>query len=257
MKRQVLEVLSGKGNTSALTTNDLFILVNETTEITDIFVTGGTYSSGTTEFTFTNNTGGTFNVTGFYIPSATTAYKVFTALLTQSGGDNTQYINWDDNPNTLTIGVTYTITENTATDFIPNGAPNNDVGTIFIATSSVVRWDKSNTGPNQVSYNTGAPIATVLENTLGFNPYFIYGSVGAYSSQNSDWNQYLTNSIPVQTFINCGNYSVNYQFSAKANYSYEEARFFINSFNNGELADDVLSDIDGFFKTSLEIRVYN
>jgi uncharacterized delta-60 repeat protein len=62
MKRQVIEVLSGKGNTSALTTNDLFILVNETSK--DIFVTGGTYSDGTT--TFTNNTGGTFNVTGFY-----------------------------------------------------------------------------------------------------------------------------------------------------------------------------------------------
>jgi len=180
MKRQVLEVLSGKGNTSALTTNDLFILVNETTEITDIFVTGGTYSSGTTEFTFTNNTGGTFNVTGFYIPSATTAYKVFTALLTQSGGDNTQYINWDDNPNTLTIGVTYTITENTATDFIPNGAPNNGVGTSFIATSSVVKWDKSNTGPNQVSYNTGAPIATVLENTIG-NVWFTFVFDGQYN----------------------------------------------------------------------------
>ena len=175
MKRQVLEVLSGKGNTSALTTNDLFILVNEVA--TDVFVTGGTYSSGTT--VFTNNTGGTFNVTGFYVPSATTAYKVFTALLTQSGGDNIQYINWDDNPNTLTIGVTYTITENTATDFIPNGAPNNDVGTSFIATSSVVKWDKSNTGPNQVSYNTGAPIATVLENTIG-NIWFIYDSDGQY-----------------------------------------------------------------------------
>ena len=31
---------------------------------TDIFVTGGTYSAGTS--TFTNNTGGTFNVSGFY-----------------------------------------------------------------------------------------------------------------------------------------------------------------------------------------------
>lgn len=32
--------------------------------LTDVFVTGGTYSAGTA--TFTNNTGGTFNVTGFY-----------------------------------------------------------------------------------------------------------------------------------------------------------------------------------------------
>jgi hypothetical protein len=62
MKRQVIEVLSGKGNTSALTTNDLFILVNEIMD--DIYVTGGTYSNGTA--IFTNNSGGTFNVTGFY-----------------------------------------------------------------------------------------------------------------------------------------------------------------------------------------------
>lgn len=34
------------------------------TGITDTFVTGGTYSNGTA--TFTNNTGGTFNVSGFY-----------------------------------------------------------------------------------------------------------------------------------------------------------------------------------------------
>jgi len=61
MKRQVIEVLSGKGNTSALTTNDLFILVNETAK--DIYVTGGTYSNG--DLIFTNNTGGTFNVVGF------------------------------------------------------------------------------------------------------------------------------------------------------------------------------------------------
>jgi len=34
---------------------------------TDVFVTGGTYSNG--DATFTNNTGGTFNVTGFYTGS--------------------------------------------------------------------------------------------------------------------------------------------------------------------------------------------
>ena len=34
----------------------------------DVYVTGGTYSSGTA--LFTNNTGGTFNVTGFLIKSS-------------------------------------------------------------------------------------------------------------------------------------------------------------------------------------------
>lgn len=46
MKRQVIEVLNGKGNTSALTTNDLFILVNETNIPLDVYVTGGTIVNG-------------------------------------------------------------------------------------------------------------------------------------------------------------------------------------------------------------------
>jgi len=111
----------------------------------------------------------------------TSKYKVYTALLTQSGGDNIQVINWDDDPNTLTIGVTYTITGNDDnSNFIPNGAPNNDVGTSFVATSSVVEWGTGNTGVNQVSYNTGAPVVTVLENTIG-NIWFTYNAVGVYN----------------------------------------------------------------------------
>jgi hypothetical protein len=47
---------------------------------TDIRVTGGTYSAGTT--TFTNNTGGTFSVTGFTTGSTLTTNKIWI-------GDNT------------------------------------------------------------------------------------------------------------------------------------------------------------------------
>ena len=55
---------------------------------TDIRVTGGTYSSGTA--TFTNNTGGTFNVTGF-LSNATTAVTLSSNVLsvTSSGGTPT------------------------------------------------------------------------------------------------------------------------------------------------------------------------
>lgn len=113
-----------------------------------------------------------------FIPK--TKYKVFTALLTQSGGDNTQYINWDDDPNTLTIGVTYTITSNDDnTNFVIAGAPNNNVGTSFVATSQIVGWNIDSQGDNQVSYNTGAPVATILENTIG-NIWFAYNGVGSY-----------------------------------------------------------------------------
>jgi len=180
----------------------------------------------------------------------TPKYKVFSALLTQSGGDDTQY----QQSGLLTIGVTYYIDDNASNpDFTNVGAPNNNVGTYFVATGTTPNsW-----GEAGLAYNPGAPVVTILENTLGFNPYFRYDSVGIYYSENIDWQQYSINSIPVQTFINCGNSSANPQFTAKANYSYEESIFYINSFNNGIAADDVLSDSDGFYKTSIEIRVYN
>ena len=173
--------------------------------------------------------------------AATPTYKVYTALLTQSGGDNIQYINWDDDPNTLTIGVTYTITENTATNFIPNGAPNNNVGTSFIATSSIVDWDNSNIGPNQVSFNTGAPVVTVLENTIG-NVWFTYLEAGVYQF-NSD-ELFTLN----KTLIFIGNAG---SFIGVA---------YSSSTNSGEL--DMNNPVGAredstLLQTPIEIRVYN
>jgi len=74
----------------------------------DVFVTGGTYGNGTT--TFTNNTGGTFNVTGYY--TGTT--------------DNNQYVTgFTYNDNTFTIGdnsgTTFNATINTMTGLTVNG----------------------------------------------------------------------------------------------------------------------------------------
>jgi len=48
--------------TNKITANQLKAYINS--GLTDVFVTGGTYSAGTA--TFTNNTGGTFNVSGFF-----------------------------------------------------------------------------------------------------------------------------------------------------------------------------------------------
>jgi len=103
-------------------------------------------------------------------------YKVFTALLTQAGGDDPSSISGTP----LTVGVSYKITDANPGyvlgDFTNVGAPNNEIGTTFIATG---------TGPNSwgtnisLTYNTGAPLATVLENTIG-NIWFDYGSVGSY-----------------------------------------------------------------------------
>ena len=68
----------------------------------DVRVTGGTYSNGTA--TFTNNTGGTFTVTGF---TATTAYSVDYIDFNTGATVTTQFgrINWDVGTGTLNIGI--------------------------------------------------------------------------------------------------------------------------------------------------------
>ena len=182
------------------------------------------------------------------IPKPT--YKVYTALLTQSGGDNIQTINWDDDPNTLTIGVTYTITENdNNTDFISVGSPNNNVGTSFVATSTIVNWPVGpSTGNNQVLYNTAAPVVTVLENTIG-NVWFTYNDVGSYFINSNDlftlnktigfitFNDCCASGIGDKPFLAINPSTINYIYTSSA--------------LNGVSTDNVIQN------TSIEIRIYN
>ena len=103
----------------------------------------------------------------------TQSYKVYTALLRQSGGDNIKNIT----SGTLTIGVTYQITDDTSNpDFTNVGAPNNNLNTYFVATGTTPNsW-----GQAQLQYNEGAPVVTVLENTIG-NVYWSYITAGGYT----------------------------------------------------------------------------
>lgn len=102
-------------------------------------------------------------------------YKVYTALLTQVGGAGNAFIG----PGELTIGVTYMINDSfSGQDFTNVGAPNNNVGTWFVATGTT----PNNWGLNQENgliYYPGAPVANVLENTIG-NIWFTYEGVGVY-----------------------------------------------------------------------------
>jgi hypothetical protein len=109
--------------------------------------------------------------------SAPSPYKVYTALLTQSGGDDLVYINYDDDPRPpLVIGTTYTIGDNSGgLDFTNIGAPNNEIGTSFVATGT----EPNSWGFGYIAYNSGAPVVTVLENTIG-NIYFTYDGLGYY-----------------------------------------------------------------------------
>ena len=113
------------------------------------------------------------NLTGLPV-SPTPTYKVFTALLTQSGGDspNTAY-----GDGTFYKGVTYTIVSNPLNeDATFYGAPNNNDGTSFICNQTI---SPGQSGSFEFSFNDGAPVATVLENTIG-NIWFNVGLYNAF-----------------------------------------------------------------------------
>jgi hypothetical protein len=101
-------------------------------------------------------------------------YKVYTALLTQSGGDEGYVIGQSD---PIHLGFTYTINSNPDSfDLIQYGAPNNNVGTSFVCNVE----SYLPTGIDvALAYNLGAPVVTVLENTIG-NIWFTYNNVGYY-----------------------------------------------------------------------------
>jgi hypothetical protein len=103
-------------------------------------------------------------------------YKVYTALLTQNGGSS--FVNIDSGE--LQIGVTYVI-KNNGGDFTNVGAPNNDVFTSFVATGTT----PNNWGGVSLDYDEGAPVATVLENTIG-NIWFIYNGVNQFEAKSND-----------------------------------------------------------------------
>jgi hypothetical protein len=122
-----------------------------------------------------------FSPTGMTFPDdtvQTTAYepkyKVYTALLTQNGGYNPQISYGDEN---ISLGVTYTITANPNNyDLTIYGALNNNVGTSFASTVTInLPYDTSLV----LSSNSGAPVVTVLENTIG-NIWFEYVENGRY-----------------------------------------------------------------------------
>jgi hypothetical protein len=114
-------------------------------------------------------------------------YKVFTAVISQSGGDdNIVNINYSTQES-LIIGQTYIIDgneplSNGGTDFTVVGAPDNEVETSFIATGETPIW-----GDNAGSLlgNLSAPTATVLQNTIG-NLWFNYKSVGDYQLRGAE-----------------------------------------------------------------------
>lgn len=167
-------------------------------------------------------------------------YKVYTALLTQSGSDNPIPIS----SGPVAVGVTY---------YIDGAGPNSDftnvggpaIGTnsqYFVATSSAV---PNNYDGASLIFNAGAPVVTVLENTIG-NIWFTYDGVGSYFINSNE------------LFTNGKTYLYNQAFL----YGPDEDRRIGMSSNDSTSIQIVTTNgitlgNNNLYNTSIEIRVYN
>jgi hypothetical protein len=171
--------------------------------------------------------------------AATPKYKVYTALLTQSGADDPS----DLNTGSLTIGVTYHIINTSpGMDFTNVGAPNNDLGTYFVATGEIPNsWGENEGLILILQYNNGSPrVVSVLENNIG-NIWFEYYAPGLYSIYSDSL------FISDKTFI-IGSMWGDDNASPRifGGYYSDESNLI---FGNGSVNDN--------FQINLEIRVYN
>jgi len=111
-------------------------------------------------------------------------YQVYTALLTQSGGSN----GVNQTSGTFTVGVTYTIDAyNAGDDFSNIGGPAAGLqgqwdGFSFVATGTTALVYSNS---SSIDHNEGAPVVTVLENTIG-NVWFTYNDFGKYLINSSN-----------------------------------------------------------------------
>ena len=136
----------------------------------DIFVTGGTYSNGST--TFTNNTGGTFTITGFSTTTPFTGGTVsgatnFTNGLTANTISATTYDNLPIDPDTFVTGFTYN--NNVFTIKQNNGQPDL-TATINSVTGWTVNGNLTVTGNTSINAVTATTInsgTVTVTNTSG------------------------------------------------------------------------------------------
>jgi len=179
-------------------------------------------------------------------------YKVYTALLTQSGGS---FVEGQDS-GSLIIGVTYQFTNpSPGIDFSNVGAPNNNLG-YFVATGTTPNsWGANEGGGDTiVVYNTGAPVVTVLENTIG-DIWFQYNSTGNYSILTT--NSLFTANKTYSVLQLWGDDGVSPRLGFIGRASTNELYLTLTDPNSNPA--NTLGDNQNpvYFLTSIEIRVYN
>jgi hypothetical protein len=123
------------------------------------------------------------------------------------------------------------------------GAPNNNTGTSFVATGTTPNaWNDGT-----LTYNTGAPVATILENTIG-NIWFAYDTFGNYSVKSS--NLFLENKTTLS--INLMGDDLGNGFLCLSYIQNTEKLGIVTGTELDGAQDNVL-----IWKTPIEIRVYN
>jgi hypothetical protein len=167
-------------------------------------------------------------------------YKVYTALLTQSGNGTFTLTS-----GILTVGAKYEITNFAIGDDFSNVAnvirgTINTNGCEFIATGTT----PSNYSNGSTLTDTSAPIATVLENTLGEDVVWSKGKAGSYKASSKIDFELLS------TFILCGAVKIS---NAVIVITIDQINkdITLQTHSSGSLSDDILD------YTSFEIRVYN
>jgi len=185
------------------------------------------------------------------------AYSVYTALLSQTGGDNPNAV--IDLP--LVIGVTYKIVDNDGgtADFTNVGAPNNNSGTYFVATGTTpTSWGVNLLG--QLSYNTGAPTVVVLENTIG-NIWFIYAGAGIYRCYSDNLFTIDKTTVFISDTVNKDNPTDRLQLRVLCAPDKSDQPSILNIFSgtvSASYEDDIItSSTDLKYAVTFEIRVYN
>lgn len=173
--------------------------------------------------------------------------------------DNTDPLNPEINVNEVNLGQV--INDRLSIKLTPS--PNDEFVILDSITGEAVTVFYSTIKPYKVytallsQSGTDAPVATVLENTLGFTPIYTYSSTGVYAlSPLEDFSNFLNKGVVI--FLNKGsNDSTNATNSISCAYNYEDGALEIRTYANGLASDGILSDVDSFQKTSFEIRVYN
>lgn len=194
----------------------------------------------TTKYIVNNVTGQTING-----ESISPKYKVYTALLTQSGGDDPATIS----SGPVTAGVTYEIVVSLLSgiwDFSNVGGPVYPETYTFVATAS--EEPNSWSGVDDLNYNNGAPVVTVLENTIG-NIWFTYLQPALYQANSNGL--FILNNTFCQGTSTTSDDGTNFRVITVEQNNANTVNIYSTTPFSESSSDNLLNN------TPIEIRVYN